>query len=144
VFVGLGGSGAAAGGTAVKYGATKGTDTVNKNGLTVAITTYHHCITASSHYSNKSMEVGVANGRRHIEWLPLPILCLQELRFEDYAVGRKGASGATGGTLGGSLFGSGGGLGGTSTTGGMFGQNKGLGTGNTCKLLSFKCAASVL
>ena len=44
-------------GTTVKYDATKGTDTFNKNGLTVNVNTLLHCITAASSYSQKSIEV---------------------------------------------------------------------------------------
>lgn len=56
---------------------------------------------------------------------------MQELRFEDYSSGRKGPStmGTTAaGVAGGSMFG---GLG--ANTGGLFGLNKGLGTGGTRK-----------
>ena len=59
------------GGTVGKYKATKGTDSFNKNGLTVHVNTTMHCITAANNYSWKSIE---------------------ELRFEDYSVGRKGPS----------------------------------------------------
>ena len=62
-------------GTAVKYKATKGTDSFNKYGSTVHVNTTMHCITAANNYSWKSME---------------------ELRFEDYSAGRKGSSGANG------------------------------------------------
>ena len=63
------------GGTAVKYKATKGTDSFNKYGRTVNVNTILHCITAAISYSQKSIE---------------------ELRFEDYSAGLKGPSGANG------------------------------------------------
>ncbi len=43
----------------MKYEPTKGTDTINKNGMNVNISTLHHCITASAQYMSKSLEVRV-------------------------------------------------------------------------------------
>ena len=83
----------------------EGQDTVVKNGLTHNIKTHIHCISAMRQYGDKSLE---------------------ELHFEDYAAGRKGAT-ATG--LGTGLLGNQGiGLGlNANTGGGLFGQNKTIG-----------------
>ncbi|KAJ8671287.1 hypothetical protein QAD02_002546, partial [Eretmocerus hayati] len=56
-------------GTTVKFNPITGTDTMVKNGVTQTISTRHHCITCMKEYEFKSLE---------------------ELRLEDYSVGRKG------------------------------------------------------
>ena len=68
---GLGGIGAQqqSQGTAVKYEAVKGTDTLNKSGVTVNVSTKLHCISAGTNYNqNKSLEVS------HAPALPCPAL----------------------------------------------------------------------
>lgn len=59
-------------GTVVKFNPVTGTDTMLKNGVTMTISTRHHCITCMKEYEGKSLE---------------------ELRWEDYNAGRKGATG---------------------------------------------------
>ena len=56
-------------GTTIKFVAPSDTDSISKNGQQVAINTNHQCITEMKEYRLKSLE---------------------ELRFEDYQVNRKG------------------------------------------------------
>lgn len=60
---------AAATGTVIKFNPITGTDSMQKSGTSTMINTKHHCITCMKEYENKSLE---------------------ELRFEDYSVNRKG------------------------------------------------------
>ncbi len=72
-------------GTTVKFVATAGQDTINKNGEPHTINTNHQCITAMKEYKGKSLE---------------------ELRFEDYQANRKTAqqTSAFGSSTGTNLF----------------------------------------
>lgn len=58
-------------GTYIKFTPFTGTDSMMKNGVPQTIQTKHHCITCMKEYETKSLE---------------------ELRFEDYTVGRKGGA----------------------------------------------------
>uniref|UniRef100_A0A0K2U919 Nuclear pore complex protein Nup98-Nup96 n=1 Tax=Lepeophtheirus salmonis TaxID=72036 RepID=A0A0K2U919_LEPSM len=69
-------------GTTVKFNPPSGTDTMLKSGITHNISTRHQCISCMKDYEAKSLE---------------------ELRFEDYAAGRKGAAGGAAPAMG--LFG---------------------------------------
>lgn len=83
-------------GTVIKFTPVTGTDTMAKGSINQTISTRHHCITCMKEYENKSLE---------------------ELRWEDYQVNRKGpqqgaqTSGGLFGNIsqpvGGGLFGSG-------------------------------------
>ncbi|KYB29624.1 hypothetical protein TcasGA2_TC013629 [Tribolium castaneum] len=81
-------------GTVIKFNPVTGTDTMQKNGVTQSISTKHHCITCMKEYENKSLE---------------------ELRFEDYSVNRKGPQQQAG--FGSTPFGAS-----TTTTPSLFGQ----------------------
>lgn len=70
-------------GTTVKFNPPAGTDSMMKNNVQTTISTHHQCITCMKEYENKSLE---------------------ELRFEDYSVGRKGPTPGAGPQPGG-LFG---------------------------------------
>lgn len=58
-------------GTSVPFTATTGSDTMMKNGVASPINTRHQCITCMKEYEQKSLE---------------------ELRLEDYQLGRKGSA----------------------------------------------------
>ncbi|XP_043261339.1 nuclear pore complex protein Nup98-Nup96 isoform X2 [Colletes gigas] len=58
-------------GTVVKFTPTITTDSMSKNGISHSISARHYCIASMKEYESKSYE---------------------ELRFEDYSVGRKGSS----------------------------------------------------
>ncbi|XP_048584697.1 nuclear pore complex protein Nup98-Nup96 isoform X1 [Nematostella vectensis] len=117
-FGGFGAASTATGqaGTPIKFSVIRGTDQVVKNGLTTNVNTQHQSITVMKEYETKSFE---------------------ELRFEDYTLGRKsGATGATAST--GGLFSatpatsaSTGGLFGTTATSTGFGGTSAFGQSKT-------------